>query len=122
MKKLGYILIIIGVLSFIGASAKGHSVFGPLFWIGVGGSILYLKREKEEDSSEKQLEVDEETEPDEGEIKELYEDYSEVEMLEQDSSLSHEQKEAAICLIAFFAGYNDDIIYGSMSVRDILWD
>ena len=48
MKTAGWILIVIGALAFIGAASKGDSVFGPLFWIGIGIVLLYLKREREE--------------------------------------------------------------------------
>ena len=44
MKTIGWILIVIGALSFIGAASKGHSVFGPLFWLGLGGTLVYLKK------------------------------------------------------------------------------
>lgn len=48
MKTIGWILIVIGTLSFIGAASKGHSIFGPLFWLGLGGTLIYMKREKDE--------------------------------------------------------------------------
>ena len=48
MKIAGWIFIVFGTLAFIGAASKGHSVFGPLFWIGLGGVLIYLKKEKEE--------------------------------------------------------------------------
>ena len=46
MKTAGWIFIVIGVLAFLGAASKDHSVFGPLFWIGIGSVLIYLKREK----------------------------------------------------------------------------
>lgn len=111
MKTTGWILIVIGVLSFIGAASKGHSVFGPLFWIGIGGTLIYLKREKDEepqkplpDSSESHkqvMEVDAHKES----VKKLT-----SEELYPNNVLTFEQKEAALCLIAFFSGYNEDII------------
>ena len=94
MKKTGWILIVIGTLSFIGAASKGHSVFGPLMWIGIGGTMLYLKKEREENLTEMQKNPT---------------DRKEVETIEENVPLTFEQKEAALCLIAFFAGYNDDI-------------
>ena len=51
MKTAGWIFIVIGALAFLGAASKGNSVFGPLFWIGIGGVLLYLKREREGFSS-----------------------------------------------------------------------
>ena len=50
MKTFGWVLIILGALSFLGAASKGHDVFGPCFCIGLGGLIVYLKREKEENN------------------------------------------------------------------------
>ena len=50
MKTFGWVLIISGALAFLGAASKGHDVFGPCFWIAVGGVIVYLKREKEENN------------------------------------------------------------------------
>ena len=57
MKTAGWIFIVIGVLAFLGAASKGHSVFGPLFWIGIGSVLIYLKREKEE-TNEKRTAVE----------------------------------------------------------------
>lgn len=111
MKTTGWILIVIGVLSFIGAASKGHSVFGPLFWLGLGGTLIYLKREKDEesqmplpDSSENNKQMMESDAQKEADNKLA------LETPNPGSILTFEQKEAALCLIAFFAGYNKDII------------
>ncbi|MDE5586587.1 MAG: hypothetical protein K2I92_09705, partial [Muribaculaceae bacterium] len=48
MKTAGWIILVIAVLSFMGAALKGHSVFGPCFWIAVGGYLLYRANNKEE--------------------------------------------------------------------------
>ena len=108
MKTGGWIFVVIGVLAFLGAASKGDSVFGPLFWIGIGAVLLYLKREREEDNKEKT--IAEATTPKKLETLEVEERTSEVIDVEQSSPVTFEQKEAALCLIAFFAGYNDDII------------
>ena len=55
MKTAGWIFIVIGALAFLGAASKGHSVFGPLFWIGIGSVLIYLKREKEVTNAEKTI-------------------------------------------------------------------
>ena len=34
MKTAGWIFIVIGVLAFLGAASKGHSVFGPCSGLG----------------------------------------------------------------------------------------
>ena len=108
MKTGGWIFVVIGVLAFLGAASKGDSVFGPLFWIGIGIVLLYLKREREEDNKEKT--IAETTTPKKSEKLEVEEKTSEVIDVEQSTPVTFEQKEAALCLIAFFAGYNDDIM------------
>ena len=108
MKTAGWILIVIGALAFIGAASKGDSVFGPLFWIGIGTVLLYLKREKEENNKEKT--IAETATPLKTETLKVEEKKPEVIDVEQNFPVTFEQKEAALCLIAFFAGYNDDII------------
>ena len=107
MKTAGWILIVIGALAFIGAASKGDSVFGPLFWIGIGIVLLYLKREREENDKEKTIT---ETTTKKTEALKNEENKSEVTDAEQSSPVTFEQKEAALCLIAFFAGYNEDIM------------
>ena len=107
MKTAGWIFIVIGVLAFLGAASKGHSVFGPLFWIGIGGVLIYLKREKEE-TNEKRTAV-EPTAPKQPEKPQLEEEKAKTKNVEQFTPVTFEQKEAALCLIAFFAGYNDDL-------------
>lgn len=47
MKTTGKVFIIIGALSFIGAALYGHSVFGPLFWIGLGAFLIQRTNEKD---------------------------------------------------------------------------
>jgi hypothetical protein len=108
MKTAGWIFVVIGALAFLGAASKGDSVFGPLFWIGIGIVLLYLKREREENNKEKT--VTEATTPKKTETLKDEEKKSEIINVEQNFPVTFEQKEAALCLIAFFAGYNDDIM------------
>ena len=108
MKTAGWIFVVIGVLAFLGAASKGDNVFGPLFWIGIGIVLLYLKREREEDKKEKT--IAETTTTKRLETLKVEEKASEVIDIEQSSPVTFEQKEAALCLIAFFAGYNEDIM------------
>ena len=111
MKTAGWILIVIGALSFIGAASKGDSVFGPLFWIGIGIVLLYLKREREENDKEKTItETTTSKKTEILKVEEKNEKKPEVIDVEQNSQVTFEQKEAALCLIAFFAGYNEDIM------------
>ncbi len=105
MKTAGWIFIVIGALAFLGAASKGNSVFGPLFFIGLGGTLLYLKKEKDENAKEqKDFEIPKHPER----IVEKREQTVE-ENKEESVSITFEQKEAVLCLIAFFAGYNDDL-------------
>ena len=108
MKTAGWILVVIGVLAFLGAASKGDSVFGPLFWIGLGMVLLYLKREREENNKERI--IAETNTPKKTDTLKIEEKKSEVIDVEQNSPVTFEQKEAALCLIAFFAGYNEDIM------------
>ena len=107
MRTAGWVFIVIGALAFLGAASKGNSVFGPLFWIGIGGVLLYLKREREENKEESSSIVPSVKKES---IKPIEKEMSMVtEPLEKTTSVTFEQKEAALCLIAFFAGYNDDL-------------
>lgn len=107
MKTVGWIFIVIGALAFLGAASKGNSVFGPLFWIGMGGVLLYLKREREE-----KKDVNSDTVPSvkKESVKSIEKEKCLLtEPIEENTPVTFEQKEAALCLIAFFAGYNDDL-------------
>jgi len=120
MKTIGWILLVIGVLAFMGAALKGHNVFGPLFWIGIGVMLLCLKKERVENKKKemvttqpKEVEthvVKEEKEVIKVDSEILREETNINDKIEQDAPVSFEQKEAAICLISFFSGYNDDIM------------
>lgn len=46
MKTTGMVFIVIGALSFLGAVLFNHSVFGPLFWIGLGAFLVQRADEK----------------------------------------------------------------------------
>jgi hypothetical protein len=85
---------VIGALAFIGAASKGDSVFGPLFWIGIGTVLLYLKREKEENNKEKT--IAETATPLKTETLKVKEKKPEVIDVEQNSPVTFEQKEAAV--------------------------
>ena len=107
MKTAGWIFIVIGALAFLGAVSKGNSVFGPLFWIGMGSVLIYLKNEKGEIKEEKSTTGTIVLRQPEIPLQNV--DNTVQNSVEQCTSVSFEQKEAALCLIAFFAGYNDDV-------------
>ena len=46
MKVFGWICLVIGILSFIGAATHGHSVFGPVFWIALGVALFLKSKRK----------------------------------------------------------------------------
>ena len=55
MKVLGWILLVMGILSFIGALSAGHNPTGSLFW-GLVGAYLVSRannRIKEQEEKEK---------------------------------------------------------------------
>ena len=47
MKKTGWVFTTLGILSFIGAATHGHNTFGPLFWLGLGITLVYFGSKKE---------------------------------------------------------------------------
>ena len=104
MKKTGWILIVLGTLSFLGAALKGDSVFGPTFLLGIGGLLIYLKKERSEESEKVQDQEEKEVESPKVIIDEKEDESKAI------APMTFEQKEATLCLIAFFAGYNDDIM------------
>lgn len=130
MKKAGWICLIIGVISFFGAVAKGNSATGPLFWTGLGVFLLYRANNKKseqenhipsrdmsacqsKDKAEKTAMLQEtipyqiqkvETNPQSISNQEL-------ESLEDiQSQMTLQQREAAMCLITFFCGYMDNVM------------
>lgn len=107
MKTTGWIFIVFGVLAFLGAALKGNSVFGPCMWIAIGGALIYFKKEKEENKTESKEVVPKS--PKETTAPIVVEDNTSSNCIEQSSPVTFEQKEAVLCLIAFFAGYNDDL-------------
>lgn len=124
MKIAGWICLVIGVLSFLGAAFKGNSVFGPIFWIGLGVFLLYRVNNKEQESEKETIEVDERPKEmiqvhesyiksDSKNIKTDIQRYSsqQLECLKDiQTQLTLQQREAAMCLISFFGGYNNNLM------------
>ena len=52
MRTFGWICIVFGSLSFIGAVLAGHNVFGPSFWLALGIGLVYKSKEKEKHNNE----------------------------------------------------------------------
>ena len=125
MRTAGWICLIIGVLSFFGAALKGNSVFGPLFWIGLGAFLLYRVNNKEDEREKKPIKFDQQSEKETQHIQESITksipDTNQVELSEFPNQqleslediqvqLTLQQREAAMCLISFFGGYNNNLM------------
>ena len=124
MRTAGWICLIIGVLSFFGAALKGNSVFGPLFWIGLGAFLLYRVNNKEDEREKKPIKLDQQSEeekhvqecisksiPDTNQIERPEFPNQHLESLEDiQAQLTLQQREAAMCLISFFGGYNNNLM------------
>ena len=46
MKITGWIILVLGILSFTGAALASHSVFGPTFFIALGAFLIHKSGEK----------------------------------------------------------------------------
>ncbi len=125
MKIAGWILIVFGLLSFLGASLKGNGLIGPITFIGLGIFLLYRARNKEnEESSEKkdaiqshEIEHLNKT-PEPKQNIEVPKGYVTIKDIQKE--LTIEQRESAICLIGFFAGGEDDSMANSEVSQAIL--
>lgn len=120
MRIAGWILLIFGGLSFLGAALKGHSVFGPLFWIALGGFLLYRannKAQKEDGFANESKREDMQPQaaiPQKSKVSENIPNQSQSpqkETLEDiQSQLTIQQREAAMCLISFYGGFYDNLM------------
>ena len=45
MKITGWVILVLGILSFTGAALASHSVFGPTFFIALGAFLIYKSEE-----------------------------------------------------------------------------
>lgn len=132
MKTTGWIFLVFGALSFLGAATKGNSVFGPLFWIALGAYLIYRANNKSNDQHNSALspdsnfkEISEDSQQD-SEIESTIPNIEPVnepttepqlESLEEiQSQLTMQQREAAMCLIYFFSGYNKNLLYDTASL------
>ena len=122
MKTTGWILLVIGVLTFLGAALKGNSVFGPLFWLALGAYLIHRANTKEIESKEKTIEIKNNLTAE----NQISEKKSVVESTQNNitpisthkpesldviqAQLTLQQREAAMCFISFFGGFNDDLM------------
>lgn len=123
MRTAGWICLVIGVLSFLGAALKGNSIFGPLFWISLSAFLLYRVNNKE-DKCEKKPTKDQQSK-DYKQVQESNISYvpetnqcdipklpnQQLESWEDiQAQLTLQQREAAMCLISLFGGYNNNLM------------
>lgn len=126
MKIAGWIFSIIGILSLLGAAIKGHSAFGPCFWLALGIFLLYKsynqKDESKENKNSNEMDSPKEISHPVSKIIPSHHDktvpstnnneYSDIDgpetIQEIQSQLTIEQREASVCLISFFGGYIDE--------------
>lgn len=49
MKILGFVFLVIGIISFLGALLGGSSAIGPCFCIALGAFLIYRAHENKHD-------------------------------------------------------------------------
>lgn len=106
MKTAGKIIFVFAILSFIGAAMKGNSVFGPCFWIAVGAFLIYRGYNKEESSESPEEHSSNASTIIEPQIPPTTEHIDSIH-----NNLTQKQKEAILCMISFFAGFDERIAY-----------
>lgn len=124
MKIAGWICLVVGVLSFLGAASKGDGVLGPTFVMGLGVFLLYRANNKGQESDKKPIKNErqskENVQKHEGIIECIPENKQDatsnmsapqLDSIEDiQAQLTIEQREAAMCLISFFGGYNNNLM------------
>lgn len=53
MKITGWIILIFGVLAFIGSQLGEHPSAGSLFWVGLGAYLIYRANQKAQEKEDK---------------------------------------------------------------------
>lgn len=123
MRTAGWICLIIGVISFFGAALKGNSVFGPLFWIGLGAFLLDRANKRKQKTESDPIKTENltkvETRTQEVVVGPISDNNQadvdihadqQLESLEDiQAQLTLPQREAAMCMISFFCGYNSNL-------------
>ena len=127
MKNFGKFCIGLGGLSLLGALMAGHSITGPTVWLALGITLLLFAKQKEDDKrdtgnqgtkADTQQSVSISQSSNAAQQQPKQENVHKQNMEERspipsetnmDIPMTTKQKEAAMCLISYFGGYNDDI-------------
>ena len=126
MKNFGKFCIGLGGLSLLGALMAGHSAFGPIFWLALGIALVLIAKQKEDakrnmgnqGTKDTQQSVSISQSSNTAQLQPKQESVHKQNMEERspipsetnmDIPMTTKQKEAAMCLISYFGGYNDDI-------------
>lgn len=121
MKGFGKFCIWLGALSLIGALIGGHSAFGPAFWLALGLALVFFAKQKEDvnrkmdnqttnpsaSATQPVKEIQQQTRIETAVKSEPVESTVASSNTSKDIPMTTKQKEAAICLVSFFGGYND---------------
>lgn len=126
MKNFGKFCIGLGGLSLLGALMAGHSITGPTVWLALGITLVLFAKQKEDDKrnmsnqgtkeTQQSVSISQTSNTAQQQPKEesVYEQKVDESCLvssksNMDIPMTTKQKEAAMCLISYFGGYNDDI-------------
>lgn len=108
MRTLGWIFTIFGCISCIGAASAGNNIFGPCVFIALG--IFLINKSKDSTSKDSvSVSTSSSNTPSKSSPKsETAKPQSRISLKDINASLTLSQRESAMCLIAFFGGFNND--------------
>ena len=108
MKTAGWIFLILGIVSFLGAAIGSSSVVGPCFWIALGAFLIYKGDEKEKEKAIENQNKRAAVTPDIPATQLATDRATQLDApIDVTEPLTSNQKECAFCLTMFFAGFNN---------------
>lgn len=123
MKTTGWICLVLGILSFIGAALKEDGLLGPTFVIALGAFLLYRATHKEQEQKKDHKVSVMRNEPiNHAQINKPAKNFpnpaadkpvsgNKLDGLDEiQSHLTIQQREASMCLISFFGGFNNNLL------------